>query len=107
MWGFYVVLILLCGWGSNADLAIRTNDRPHLTFFCELAKEDLPKLFNNTSVVDQLLQLDATVSLGIRDLSDERAWAVKYLNSKGRYRLDYFTKNIPSQLDFCNRIGCT
>lgn len=56
---------------------------PKLTFFCELDKEPLCKLFENRFVMDDLKTLDASLSLGILDLSDERAQVVKKINKLG------------------------
>lgn len=55
----------------------------HLTFFTELAKEPLNKLFATHGVIDQLVTLKAGVSMGILDFSDERALVVRQLNEKG------------------------
>ncbi len=57
--------------------------KPNLTFFCELDSEALPRLFEGRFVIDDLLNLEAAVSLGIMDLSDERAEIVKRLNEAG------------------------
>ena len=57
--------------------------QPKLTFFCELAPEPLTKLFDDRFVIDDLKALDATLSLGILDLSEERAELVKRLNKAG------------------------
>ena len=57
--------------------------QPALTFFCELHAEPLTKLFDDRFVIDDLKALDATLSLGILDLSEERAELVKRLNKAG------------------------
>lgn len=57
--------------------------KPELTFFCELKAEPLSKLFDGRFVIDDLKYLDASLSLGILDLSDERAEVVKRLNKAG------------------------
>jgi hypothetical protein len=56
---------------------------PHLTFFCELSSDALTNLFADGSVVDSLQALSARVSLGLVDLSDERAEVVRGLNEAG------------------------
>jgi hypothetical protein len=56
---------------------------PHLTFFCELRSDALTDLFVDGSVVDSLQALSASVSLGLVDLSDERAGIVRRLNAAG------------------------
>jgi len=53
---------------------------PELTFFTELDCEKLTVLFNDSTIIKTLKSLDAAVSLGILDLSDERAKVVRKLN---------------------------
>lgn len=57
--------------------------RPKLTFFCELPPEPLAKLFDGRFVIDDLKGLDAALSLGVLDFSDQRAQLVKRLNKAG------------------------
>lgn len=57
--------------------------QPHLTFFCELEADAVRALFANSAVIDDLVALQAGVSLGIPDLSRERAEAVRQLNRAG------------------------
>jgi len=57
--------------------------QPKLTFFCELAPEQLTKLFDGRFVIDDLKALDAALSLGILDFSEERAELIKRLNTAG------------------------
>ena len=57
--------------------------QPKLTFFCELPAQELKNLFDGRFVIDDLKDLDASLSLGILDLSDERAEVVKRLNKAG------------------------
>lgn len=54
-----------------------------LTFFCELHSDELVKLFSDPCLIEQLRALQATISLGIVDFSDERAYVVRQLNTKG------------------------
>ncbi len=54
-----------------------------LTFFTELEKEPLTALFSKPGVVDQLVALKASASMGILDFSDERACVVRHLNQRG------------------------
>jgi len=54
-----------------------------LTFACELEPGPLAALFAQSVVVDHLLALEATVSLGLLDLSAERAAVVRHLNEAG------------------------
>jgi len=54
-----------------------------LTFFCELEADALQALFADQAVLDSLIKLQASVSLGILDLSAERAAVVRRLNEAG------------------------
>lgn len=56
---------------------------PHLRFFCELDATPLRELFARPEVVEDLRALGAGVTLGLRDLSDERAQVVRRLNEAG------------------------
>jgi len=56
---------------------------PHLTFFCELPPQELQELFADPAVTAALKQLNAAVSLGLLDLSRERAEVVRSLNEAG------------------------
>ncbi|MBN2007105.1 MAG: hypothetical protein JXA21_27385 [Anaerolineae bacterium] len=56
---------------------------PHLTFGCELDSEALRALFADSHVVADLQTLSASVSLGLLDLSGERAEVVRQLNAAG------------------------
>jgi len=56
---------------------------PELTFFCELEGEALQELFSDPGVIESLVALGASVSMGILDISPERAEIVRQLNSAG------------------------
>lgn len=56
---------------------------PRLSFFCELRPEPLARLFADARVPILLAELEATVTLGLMDLSDERAGVVRMLNERG------------------------
>jgi hypothetical protein len=53
---------------------------PNLTFFCELESQFLKDFFDNVDILRDLTALNASVSLSVQDLSDERAATVKKLN---------------------------
>jgi hypothetical protein len=57
--------------------------KPRLTFFCELEADALEALFADSSVIGNLATLEASVSLGILDLSPGRAAVVRRLNEAG------------------------
>lgn len=57
--------------------------KTEITFFCELRAQELKKLFEDRFVFDDLKTLNAGISLGILDLSPERANVVKKLNRLG------------------------
>jgi hypothetical protein len=54
-----------------------------LTFACELDRARLADLFADSSVIDDLLALNARVALMCSDFSDERAGVVRRLNAAG------------------------
>jgi hypothetical protein len=56
---------------------------PRLNFACELASADLVALFADGTVVEQLVGMDASVTLGLLDLSPERADAARRLTAAG------------------------
>jgi hypothetical protein len=56
---------------------------PRLTFFCELEVEPLQALFADPAVCVYLVELKASVSLGLLDLSAERAAVVRQLHAVG------------------------
>ncbi len=57
--------------------------QPELTFFCELEPAPLQELFSLPELLDQLKELNATISLGLLDFSDERVAVVQKLNEAG------------------------
>ncbi|MBA4374986.1 MAG: hypothetical protein C0401_02285 [Anaerolinea sp.] len=57
--------------------------KPSITFFCELETPDLKVLFSDSKVMKDLSSLNANVSLGLLDLSMERADIVKKLTRAG------------------------
>src|SRR6185436_11927222 len=57
--------------------------RPHLTYFVELASEALVKLFADGAVADHLARTGSAVSMGILDLTPERAAVVRDLEQRG------------------------
>jgi hypothetical protein len=58
-------------------------EAPRLTFFCELAPGPLRELFAAPALFEDLVALRAGVSLGLLDLSLERAEVVHRLNREG------------------------
>lgn len=54
--------------------------KPVLTFFCELESAPLSELFSGNKLINMINKLDANLSLGLLDLSSERAEVVKKLN---------------------------
>ncbi len=54
-----------------------------ITFFCDLEPEALQRLFADTAVIEDLLQLQAGMRLALLDLSPERAAVVRRLNDAG------------------------
>lgn len=56
---------------------------PHLSFACELNTPDLQTLLADGNVTKDLQALHASISMGILDISKERAQVVKKLNKAG------------------------
>jgi hypothetical protein len=56
---------------------------PTLSFFCELRGPELVRLFADEALIPLLLRLGATVTIGLVDLSRERAEVVRRLNRMG------------------------
>jgi len=56
---------------------------PSLTFFCELDTPALRRLFSTPGLIKKIKELNASISLGLIDLSPERAEVVKRLNAAG------------------------
>jgi len=56
--------------------------KPRLTFFCELSAKELRSVFSSPSLFEDLRELEASISLGILDLSEERAKVVRQLNER-------------------------
>ncbi len=56
---------------------------PRLTYFCELEAKPLEELFSKPGLIEFLQVTQAGVSLGILDLSDQRAEVVRCLNKAG------------------------
>ena len=54
--------------------------RPRLTFACELETDALQTLFANSAMMDDLIALEASVALGLLDLTPERVAVVHHLN---------------------------
>lgn len=57
--------------------------KPEITFFCELHADELKRLFEDRFVFDDLKTLNAGISMGILDFSEERAGVVRSLNRLG------------------------
>lgn len=59
------------------------NALPSLTFFCELDHTALKTLFSDTGLIKKLRALNANISMGMRDLTPERAEVVHKLTRAG------------------------
>lgn len=57
--------------------------KPHLTFFCEMDSPELAALFSGPEIIRELTVLKASISLGLLDLSAERAKVAHQLNQAG------------------------
>jgi len=59
------------------------NERPCPAYFCELDAQPLRELFADPQVIPFLVDTRASVCMGIRDLSPERAEVMDWLNKAG------------------------
>lgn len=57
--------------------------RPSLTFFCELPTPAINEFFCDATILTALKKLNANLSMGLLDLSPERAGVVRKLNRAG------------------------
>ena len=67
----------------RADQHARVARSPHLTFFVELESGPLVELFARPEVLSFLAEQGCAVSMGLLDLSGERAEAVRRLEARG------------------------
>ena len=61
---------------------------PHLTFFVELPSAELVRLFDRPEVVDFLVTQPCAVSMGLLDLTAERAAVVNQLGDAAQARAE-------------------
>ena len=57
--------------------------KPRLTFYCELESNELATLFDRPGIIEGLISMQASLSLGLLDLSKLRADVVRRLNEAG------------------------
>lgn len=79
-------MILIPGLQNGCGSELLTENAlkpPQITFFCELALDELKELFSDENLVSSLQTNDAGISLAIRDLTGDRASIVQMLNRKG------------------------
>ena len=57
--------------------------KPRLTFFCEQDSTDLVELFQDPGVIDELIALQAGISLAVIEMSEKRADIVRMINKSG------------------------
>jgi len=84
----FTAKMFFAGWGRAATAGdIRVdgvpNGHPTLAFACELPTDRLQALFANPSLIDELRQLHASLSLSLIDLGSGRAAVVRQLNDAG------------------------
>lgn len=56
---------------------------PRVTFFCEMEVDAFQAMFNEFSVIDDLVALEASVSMGLLDFKPERIEIIRQLNNVG------------------------
>lgn len=59
------------------------NHPPTMTFFVELDPPQLAALFSDPALIERLQLLGAHLSIGLKDLSPERAQTIQTLNQTG------------------------
>lgn len=57
--------------------------RPKLSFFCELNGKEFSELLSDTSLINQLVRMQASIRIGLHDFSPERTAAIQKLNEAG------------------------
>lgn len=73
--------------GSSDTTTIKVKRKggqlPHIGFACELDPGPLQSLLSTPNVISDIRAMNANISLALRDLSEERALAVRQLNQEG------------------------
>ena len=57
--------------------------KPHFSFFCELQGKAFNELFADSSLINQLVKMKASVRVGLHDFSPERTLTIQKLNQAG------------------------
>lgn len=70
-------------WQPYDSIYVDKMTQPKLTFFCELPKDRLLSALSDDEVICNLKKLNASLSIGLLDLSVERAEVIKMLNKAG------------------------
>ena len=78
---------------------------PRLTFFCELEPGPLRALFADSTVIEDLAALQASLILGVLDLSPERAAVVARLNEAGIPVIGW--QPLPKEQGYCGSTSGT
>ncbi len=56
---------------------------PRLSFFCELRGKEFSELFADTALIQQLVDMNISLRVGLLDFNDERTVTIKKLNEAG------------------------
>jgi hypothetical protein len=57
--------------------------KPRITFYCELEDDELANLFDQPGLIEDLQSMQASISVGLLDLSPLRAGVIRKLNDAG------------------------
>ena len=58
-------------------------EKPQLSFFCELQGKEFSELFADSALISQLLDMHASLRIGLHDFSLERTQTIKKINQAG------------------------
>jgi hypothetical protein len=64
-------------------ISLRAVSGPKISFFVELPGDEFQKLFADTSLITQLMVMDASLRIGLQDFSKERTETILELNKAG------------------------
>jgi len=70
---FSLSLFLISGYGA----------KPHISFFCELQHKEFNALFADSALINELVEMQVSLRIGLHDFSPERTTTIQRLNQAG------------------------
>ena len=64
-------------------ISLKIFSAPQISFYVELPAKQIDSLFNDTTLIEQLADLKASLRIGIMDFSPERTRVIQKLNRAG------------------------